>query len=144
MAYRGDMKIYINDNKDGCNDEWIQRTVVHELSHTMDYMYNKFNGLYLSEKSDMVNSFNMYNGIYENGKHKYISDYAFKNKFEFWADLNSIDYLNTDNSFKNNSYRGYFIIDNSLKNLRSNNLNTINNLYSKKKSRWEEYKNMYR
>lgn len=144
LANRGSMRLLIKDGQDDrCSSDWSELTVVHEFSHSMDFMYNKISGKYLNEESDMVNSFNNYKNKSNSGS-KYLRDYAYTSQFEFWAELNSEYYVNTSDNFKNNSYRNYYKVDDYLKKLRSNKLKNVNNVYLNKKSDWLKYKNMYR
>ena len=53
------MQIYIRDGS-GCDEDWTKFSLVHALSHSMDYMYEKINDDQLSESTDNLNKYTSY------------------------------------------------------------------------------------
>ena len=142
-AYKNDMKILVPDGE-GCDYDYAKLSIIHELAHTMDSMYSKYNENQISDEKDFSTIYNKYINIKENDQYKYLRTYSYASKGEFWADLVSLEYVNSNSYFNNNIYKGSVIIDSNLVNLNNKYLNKVKDLYSNQNSEWNKYKDMYR
>ena len=115
-------KIFVTD---GCKS--FERTLIHEFGHSVDFMYQKFyNNTIISDNE--FNKFPKSSGL--------LREYSYSNKYEFWADIFSINYINSSDEFSNTGY----VLSNDMNNLRKLKLNEIKQLYNNKKSTWLKYK----
>lgn len=147
VTYTNSMKIYVRDgsgSSDGCNEDFAKVSIIHELGHSMDDMYKHMNSSFFSDNSDYTKQYSTYKNKKTNGNYTYLRDYSYTSKKEFLADLAGIYYLNNNNNFKSNKYRGYYKIDNTLGNLNLSYLSKFSNLYEKRYSEWNKWKNNYK
>ena len=142
-AYKNDMKVLVRDGE-GCDYDYAKLSIIHELGHTMDSMYSKFNENQISDEKDFSDIYNRYIKNKVNNQYKYLRTYSYASKGEFWADLVSLEYINSNSYFNNNTYKGNVLIDSSLADLNSKYLDKVKYLYSSHNSDWNKYKDMYR
>ena len=117
-------KSFIND---GCTYDYLKLTVIHELGHSIDAMYQKFNNKNIISESEFKSL---------TKEKSYLRDYSYSNSSELWADLFSIDYVNTTKGFNNTGWK----LSDNMKSFKNIKLNEIKQLYNNKKSTWLKYK----
>lgn len=135
FQYNG-LRIYYNGDNNSCGQDWYQRTIIHEMGHSLDTIYSLMNNSNrISEQNDVRTLFNNHSSS--------LRDYAYTNIYEYWAELFATDYVYNSSSFQNVYYKKTWSLDNNSKRILDKYENEIKKTYQNNKTKWNEIKKKY-